>query len=68
MTDRVPFSEVRAGERITFDSGYYMTGTMVRSVGTHRGKRMVHFREDGGDRERVISYAAHRSVIRRGDG
>lgn len=40
---RKPFSQVKVNERIRFDNGYYMTGHITRNVGTHNGKRMVHF-------------------------
>jgi hypothetical protein len=60
---RKPFSEVKANERIRFDNGYYMTGYITRNVGTHNGMRMVHFFDEALQRERVISYAAHRSVV-----
>jgi hypothetical protein len=60
---RKPFSAIKVGETITFDNGYYMTGHITRNVGTHNGKRMVHFLVDGAERDMVISYAAHRSVV-----
>ncbi|AXH67207.1 hypothetical protein SEA_WOFFORD_267 [Streptomyces phage Wofford] len=63
MSERKPFSTIQVGETITFDSGYYMTGKIVQNVSTHNGKRMVIFLVDGEHRDRVISYAAHRSVI-----
>jgi hypothetical protein len=60
---RKPFSAVAVGERITFDSGYYMTGHVTRNVGTHRGKRLVWFLDEATGRERLVDYAAHRSVV-----
>lgn len=62
MTDRIPFSAAKVGQRITFDNGYYMTGAITRNVGTHNGMRMVRFLADGEPTDRVMSYAAHRSV------
>ena len=63
MADRVPFSEVHPGDRITFDGGHYLTGVVADSIGTYSGMRLVGFRADGDDRVRCIAYAAHRSVI-----
>lgn len=60
---RKPFSEVSVNERIRFDNGYHMTGHITKSLGTHNGKRMVQFFDEELHRERIISYAAHRSVI-----
>lgn len=60
---RKPFSEIQIGQTITFDNGLYFTGHITRNVGTYSGKRMVHFLVDGTDRERIFSYAAHRSVV-----
>lgn len=60
---RKPFSAIKVNERIRFDSGYFMTGHITRNVGTHNGKRMVHFFNEATQRENVISYAAHRSVV-----
>lgn len=60
---RKPFSEIKANERIRFDNGYYMTGHITRNIGTYSGKRMVHFFNEATQRENVISYAAHRSVV-----
>ena len=65
--DRVPFSAVKVGELITFDNGYYMTGKITKSVGTHHGKRMVWFLRHDAESPMVLSYAAHRSVIRHGE-
>lgn len=65
--DRVPFSAVKPGELITFDSGYYMTGKITRNVGTHNGKRMVWFLRHQDEYAIIVSYAAHRSVIRHGE-
>lgn len=59
---RKPFSAINVNERIRFDNGYYMTGHITKNVGTHNGKRMVHFFNEVTNRERIISYAAHRSV------
>lgn len=62
MADRIPFGEARKGETITFDAGYYMTGKIVRNIGTYDGKRMVEFAQDGNPIPHILSYAAHRSV------
>lgn len=64
MPDRIPFNDVAVGEKITFDSGYYMTGEIVANVGRYSGKRMVEFREEGATVSQYISYACHRSVRR----
>lgn len=66
-SERVPFSAAKPGERIEFDSGYHMTGVIAKNVGTHNGKRMVRFLRDGDERDMIVSYAAHRSVIRHGE-
>jgi hypothetical protein len=60
---RKPFGEVKIGETVTFDNGLYFTGHITKNVGTYSGKRMVHFIVDGETRERIFSYAAHRSVV-----
>lgn len=60
---RKPFSAIKPFERIKFDNGYHMTGHITKSVGTHNGKRMVHFFDEELNKKRVISYAAHRSVV-----
>ncbi len=60
---RKPFSAIKPFERIRFDNGYHMTGHITKSVGTHNGKRMVHFYNEATGRNNVISYAAHRSVV-----
>lgn len=60
---RKAWSDVKIGETVTFDNGYYMTGHITRNVGTYNGMRMVHFLKDDSDREMIFSYAAHRSVV-----
>lgn len=60
---RKPFSDVVVGERVTFDNGYYMTGHVTKNLGTHNGKKMVMFFDEALNRERLINYAAHRSVV-----
>lgn len=64
MTERIPFSKARVGERITFDNGYYMTGRIVGDFGVHDGMRMVNFQREGCSGPWVLKYAAHRSVRR----
>lgn len=60
---RKDFSEAKVNETITFDSGYYMTGHITKNIGTHNGKRWVMFLVDGTEREKLVTYAAHRSVV-----
>lgn len=60
---RKPFSAIKVNERIRFDNGYYMTGHITKNVGTHSGKRMVHFFNEEWQKEMIVSYAAHRSVV-----
>jgi hypothetical protein len=62
-TQREPFSSIEVGQRIRFDNGYYMTGHITKNVGTHSGKRMVHFFNEEWQKEMIVSYAAHRSVV-----
>jgi len=62
-TQRKPFSAIKVNERIRFDNGYYMTGHITKNVGTHSGKRMVHFFNEEWQKEMIVSYAAHRSVV-----
>ncbi len=60
---RKAFSEIKPNERVRFDSGYYMEGHIVRDIGSYSGKRMVIFYNEATERENVISYASHRSVV-----
>lgn len=60
---RKPFSEIKVGERIRFDNGYYMTGHITKNIGTHNGKRWVMFLVEGKERPNLVTYAAHRSVV-----
>lgn len=64
--ETVPFSEVRARDRITFRGGCHMTGEVLAVVGAYNGKKMIEFQEEGATIHRYISCAAHRSVIRHG--
>lgn len=60
---RKAFSEIKVGETITFDNGYYMTGRITTNVGTHNGKRMAWFENDDTGKLMLVCYAAHRSVV-----
>lgn len=64
--ETVPFGEVKARDKVTFNGGYYMTGEVLAVVGTYNGKKMIEFQEEGAEIHRYISYATHRSVTRHG--
>ena len=64
--EKVPFSAIKARDKVKFIGGYHMTGEVLAVIGTLNGKKMVEFQEEGAVIHQYLSYAAHRSVIRYG--